>query len=63
QGFLLDISKVPTISDVEHLTTIAHQYSGAKNFYGIKFLGKSSERYIEIYPSNEILTKFTAEGV
>ncbi|KAG2192871.1 hypothetical protein INT47_006043 [Mucor saturninus] len=63
QGFLLDISKVPTISDVEHLTTIAHQYSGAKNFYGIKFLGKSSKRYIEIYPSNEILTKFTDEGV
>ncbi|KAI7864464.1 uncharacterized protein EV154DRAFT_402356, partial [Mucor mucedo] len=26
-------------------------------------LGKSSERYIEIYPFNEILTKFTAEGV
>lgn len=60
-GYLLDVSSL-NIPDQVHLTTIGQQY-GAKNFYGIKFLGRTQQRYIEIYPGKTILHKFETEGV
>jgi hypothetical protein len=57
----MDVSSL-NVPDQVHLRTIAQQY-GAKNFYGIKFLGRTQQRYIEIYPRDSIIDKFVTEGV
>ncbi|KAK4517427.1 uncharacterized protein ATC70_000762 [Mucor velutinosus] len=61
-GYLLDISKIPNKTEQQHLQTIDQQYK-ASNFFGIKFLGKNVQRYIEVYPNNEIVDRFVTEGI
>jgi hypothetical protein len=60
-GYLLDVSSL-NVPDQVHLGVIGQQY-GAKNFYGIKFLGRIQQRYIEIYPRKSISDKLMTEGV
>ncbi|KAK4511165.1 uncharacterized protein ATC70_012378 [Mucor velutinosus] len=61
-GYFLDISKIPNKTEQQHLQTIDQQYK-ASNFFGIKFLGKNAQRYIEVYPNNEIVDRFVTEGI
>lgn len=62
-GYFLDISKIPNVTEAQHLEYLADQYGGADQFIALKVLGKNSERYIEVYPSPSILSSFTTEGV
>ncbi|GAA5802007.1 hypothetical protein HPULCUR_007467 [Helicostylum pulchrum] len=50
-GYILEISKIKDLSD----------YSS--NFHGVKFFGKPTERYMELYPNNDIPEKFKTEGI
>ncbi|KAK4521700.1 uncharacterized protein ATC70_004234 [Mucor velutinosus] len=61
-GYFLDISKITNKSDQQHLQILNDQYQ-ASNFLGIKFLGKATQRYIEVYPTNDIVDRFLTEGV
>ncbi|GAN11248.1 hypothetical protein MAM1_0515d10807 [Mucor ambiguus] len=61
-GYFLDVSKIPNKTEQQHLQTLHQQYK-ASNFFGIKFLGKNAQRYIEVYPSDDILDRFVTEGV
>lgn len=61
-GYFLDISKVATMTEQQHLKIIDQQYK-ASNFLGIKFLGKNAQRYIEVYPNKDIVERFLTEGV
>ncbi|CEP15119.1 hypothetical protein [Parasitella parasitica] len=61
-GYFLDISKIPNTTDQQHMGVIDKQYK-ADNFYGLKFLGKTNQRYIEIYPSDEIRDTFVQNGL
>jgi hypothetical protein len=62
-GFFLDISKIPNVTEQQHLEYLADQHGGACNFNGIKFIGQNKERYLEVYPVPEIITSFTTQGV
>jgi hypothetical protein len=62
-GFFLDISKIPNVTEQQHLEYLADQHGGARNFNGIKFIGKNKERYLEVYPVPDIITSFTTQGV
>jgi hypothetical protein len=62
KGYLLDISKIPALTDYQHLVAINAQY-GAKNFNGVKFLGKPAQRYMELYPHDSILKQFAEQEV
>jgi hypothetical protein len=55
--YLLKVSLLNVPDQV--LLTIIGQHYAAKNFYGIKFLG----RYIEIYPRKSIIGKVITESV
>ena len=61
-GYFLDISKIANKSEQQHLQILNEQYK-ASNFLGIKFLGKNTQRYLEVYPNNDIVDRFTTEGV
>ncbi|KAK4518210.1 2-oxoisovalerate dehydrogenase subunit alpha, mitochondrial [Mucor velutinosus] len=61
-GYFLDISKVATMTEQQHLKIIDQQYK-ASNFPGIKFLGRNAQRYIEVYPNKDIVERFLTEGV
>lgn len=61
-GYFLDISKIAHTTEQQHLQTLDQQYK-ASNFLGIKFLGKNTQRYIEVYPTKDIVDRFIAEGV
>ncbi|CEP09626.1 hypothetical protein [Parasitella parasitica] len=61
-GYFLDISKIANTTEQQHLQILNKQYP-ASNFYGIKFLGKHAQRYIEVYPNPDIVDRFLAEGV
>ncbi|CAO3600988.1 unnamed protein product [Absidia cylindrospora] len=61
--FFLDISKGPSFTDEQYLKLISAQYEGASKFYGTKFVGKKGARYLELYPTPEILEKFKTEGL
>lgn len=49
-GYFLDISKIASKSEQQHLQILDQQYK-ASNFLGIKFLGNTTQRYIEVYPA------------
>lgn len=53
---------MPKLTDQQHLFAIGAKY-GAKNFYGIKFLGPSHQRYVEIYANQQIEQRFRQEGI
>ncbi|KAG1131943.1 hypothetical protein G6F37_013459 [Rhizopus arrhizus] len=39
-GFFLNISKIPNVTEQQHREYLADQYGSARNFNGIKFFGK-----------------------
>ncbi|CAO0796326.1 unnamed protein product [Mucor circinelloides] len=46
-----------------HARTSNDKQYKASSFTGVKFLGKNKQRYIEIYPNEEIEQRFLTEGV
>ncbi|KAI8081048.1 hypothetical protein BDF21DRAFT_326368, partial [Thamnidium elegans] len=61
--YFVDVSKVPYLTDQQHLEAICRQYGGASNFYRVKVLGPRQNRYFELYPSQSIIAKFLSEGI
>ncbi|KAI9252232.1 hypothetical protein EDC94DRAFT_493155, partial [Helicostylum pulchrum] len=61
-GYILEVSKLKDLTNYQHLSVI-HSIYGSTSFHGIKFLGKPTQRYFELYPKDAILEKFITEGV
>ncbi|CEP06838.1 hypothetical protein [Parasitella parasitica] len=61
-GYFLDISKIRNMTDQQHLIVLNKQYK-AINFHGVKTLGKTNQRYIEIYPNETIAERLLNDGV
>ena len=62
-GYFLDISKIVGLSDQQHLDLLDAQYKGSSNFHGISIVGKAHNRYLEVYPVDEIAESFFKTGV
>ncbi|GAN11671.1 hypothetical protein MAM1_0799c11252 [Mucor ambiguus] len=56
-GYFLDISKTAGTTEQQHLKILDQQYKASN------FLGKSAQRFIEVYPTTDIVDRFLAECV